>query len=152
MADAPHHGPMLVRSDEELAIGGGVRMRRAIGVALQGERRDRDPGTLGKSPLVLIELGGSRSQPEPPPVVMDDDLDVVGIVERAHRPRRTWRRRMPTAETRCSQISRAKSGHSHRSLLDSPFGREVELVPPREFCRRWQGLDIGRGRGRSDTR
>ena len=74
---------MLVRSDEFRAVGGGVRVWRSIGIAFHRDGWDRYCGRPGKSRfergVSLFAIGCA----DPPSVVMDDDVDVIGVVERS---------------------------------------------------------------------
>ena len=71
---------MRVRARELLLIGTSVR-GGPVEVAADGDRRHRDHGTFEQPRFQVAVLRLSFSEAQPPPVVVDDDVDVIGIVE-----------------------------------------------------------------------
>jgi hypothetical protein len=55
---------------------------RPIGVAFERDRRHPDGRSSGNTPLEVVIFRLALSEPEAPTVVVDDDVDVIGIVER----------------------------------------------------------------------
>src|SRR5438105_13392571 len=79
--DAAGDGPVRIFARKFPGIGTGVQMRRTVGITFEGDGGHGDDRALGKP---LVEIGILRlafSQCEPPPIVMDHDGDVIGIVE-----------------------------------------------------------------------
>src|SRR3954453_1585688 len=56
VADAAGESSMQVRARELPRVGAGVRMRRAVGVAFERDRRDGDLGRLGQPALQAVVL------------------------------------------------------------------------------------------------
>ena len=56
-------------------------MRCAVASPSTGDRRDGDRRAGGEVPLERIEIATARSESEAPPVVVDDDVDVVRVGE-----------------------------------------------------------------------
>src|SRR4051794_18912116 len=86
VADAALDGAVRVAARELPGIGARVRVRRPVGVALEGDRRHRDPGCFGEALLQLAVLRFAFREPQPPAVVVDHDLDVIRVVERRRAP------------------------------------------------------------------
>src|SRR5688500_16876813 len=79
MSDAFEYS-MRVRARELLGICTSVS-GCPVEVTADGDRRHRDHGTFEKPGFQIAVLRLSGSQPQPPAVVVDDDVDVIGIVE-----------------------------------------------------------------------
>ena len=71
---------MRVRARELLRIATSVR-GGPVEVAANSDRRHRDPGTFEQPGFQVAVLRLSLSQAQPPPIVVDDDVDVIRIVE-----------------------------------------------------------------------
>ena len=56
-------------------------MRGAVRIAFERDRGHPDQRAFGEPLLELRVFGLALGQSEPPPVVVDHDRDVVGIVE-----------------------------------------------------------------------
>src|SRR3954471_20312885 len=74
---------MLVLADELLGIRAGLRMRRAVGIALERDRRHGDRRCIRKTTFDFAISRFALFQAEAPTVIMNDDRDVIGIVERS---------------------------------------------------------------------
>src|SRR5205807_3949096 len=141
--DAALDHPMLVLAGELLGVDGGLRVWCAIGVALERDCRHIDVRRLGELGLELVILRLTFSQPEPPAVVVDDDVDVVGIVEGCG-----------AAIVDCVVEVPTGRGELPDELVElvsvflvpkpSAFGREVVLVPPLILRPREQRIPAGR--------
>src|ERR1700722_8072671 len=81
--DAAGDGPVLVPARELLPVGTGIRMGRTVRVAFQGDGGHRDDGAAGQTSFQVVVLCITGGQAESPAVVVDDDVDVIGIVEGA---------------------------------------------------------------------
>src|ERR1700730_12950683 len=79
--DAARDGPMRILARELLGISAGFQVWRAIGIAFEGNRGHADDWCFGQLLFQIAVLGFTLSQPEPPPIVMDHDDDVIWIVE-----------------------------------------------------------------------
>src|ERR1700733_6346634 len=96
--------PVLVLAGEFAGVGAGVRVRRAVGVSLQGDGRHGDGRKDGELPLQVVVSRFPFAQAEPPPVIVDHDRDVIRVIEggRAARERSVveipLRRRQPPDE------------------------------------------------------
>src|SRR5262249_27408622 len=79
--DAACDGPVLVVAGELAGVGAGVRVRRAVGVAFErdGGHGDGPGGTPRRLQVVVVRLAGGQAQP--PPIIVDHDGDVIGVVE-----------------------------------------------------------------------
>jgi hypothetical protein len=73
--------PMLVLARELPCVGAGVRVRRAVGVALERDRRNGNVRGSSELALQLVILRLTFLQPESPAIVVDDDLNTVGVLE-----------------------------------------------------------------------
>jgi len=71
---------MRVRAGELLGIGTSVR-GGSVEVAANSDRRHRDHGTFEQPGFQVAILRLSLSEAQLPAVVVDDDVDVIGIVE-----------------------------------------------------------------------
>ena len=114
-------------------------MRRAVGIPFERDCGHGDDRT-GREPILEGVIGWlAFSQTEPPPIVVDDDADVIRVVEG----------RGAAIERRVIEVP-----FRRRGLPDQPrklppiglvadaaaFGREVELIPPLELGLGWQRL------------
>jgi hypothetical protein len=81
MTDATGEDPVRILSGELLRTSTGVRMRRTVGIAFEGDRRHGDDRTSGQLPLDLSVPGLAFSQCESSAIVADRDADVIRIVE-----------------------------------------------------------------------
>src|SRR5579862_1419449 len=79
--DATADHPVLILARELAGIGAGVRVRRAVGVALESDGRHGDGREAGQLPLQVVVLRLARGQAEPPAVIVDHDRDMIGVVE-----------------------------------------------------------------------
>ena len=109
VADAAGDQPVRILAGELLGIGGGVRMRRAVGVAFQRDGRHGDDRTCGEPLFQLVIPRLARRQAEPPAVVVDHDADVIRIVEGRRAALEGRVVEVPLAATRVCQISLANS-------------------------------------------
>jgi len=66
---------------EFAGVGAGFGVRRAVGVAFEGDGGHGDGRELGELPFQVVVLRLARGQADPPAVVVDHDRDVVGVVE-----------------------------------------------------------------------
>src|SRR5690242_12315547 len=82
MADATGDQPVPVLAGEPLFIRVRLRMRRAVGITFERDGGDGDARERGQSRLHLVELRLAGGEAEPPPVVVDGDGYVVGVVQR----------------------------------------------------------------------
>src|SRR5262245_10423049 len=80
--DASSDESVRILAGKFLGIRDGVRTRRTVGITLKGNRRYGDHRKFRKPLFQIIVLRFAFSQSEPPPVIMDDDTDVIRIVER----------------------------------------------------------------------
>lgn len=71
---------VLVGPGVERAVAGAV-LGRTVEVGADGDGRHGDRRLAGQSRFIGVIVGLTRSQAEPPPVVVHDDVDVIGIVE-----------------------------------------------------------------------
>src|SRR4051794_3651261 len=79
--DAALDGAVLIRAGESPGVGARVRMRGAVGVTFQGDRRHRDDRGTRQPLLQGVVLRIPVGQSQAPSVVVDHDLDVVRVVE-----------------------------------------------------------------------
>ena len=79
--DAARDQPVRIFAREFLGIGTRVRMRRAIGIAFEGDGGHRDDRAFGKPLVQIVIFRLAFSQSEPPAIVMDHDGDMIRIVE-----------------------------------------------------------------------
>jgi hypothetical protein len=54
---------------------------RPVEVAADGDRRHRNQGTFGQARFQVVVLLLSFGEAQPPAVVVDNDVDVIGVVE-----------------------------------------------------------------------
>ena len=105
-----------------------------VSVALEGDGRNRDDRTLGELGLDLVVPGLALGEPETPAVVMDGDLDMVGIVERSGRAVERGVVELPFRRGDLpDQLCEVVAVLVVAGL--AAFGGEVELVPPLQLRR-----------------
>ena len=102
MPDAALDMPVRIAARELLCVGAGIRMRCAVGIALERDGGHADGRTRSQPLLQLVILRLPFRQAKPPAVIVNDDGDVVRVVERrrAARERRIveapfWRSNLP---------------------------------------------------------
>ena len=104
-------------------------MRRAVGVAFEGDRRDVDDGRLGQAALQRVVLRLAVGEADPPAVVVDHDRHVIRVVERGG----------AAVERGVVEVPLGRGGPPDElgevapvALVADPaaLGREVVLVPP----------------------
>src|SRR4051794_22030923 len=129
VADAAGDGPVRVRARELPRVGAGVRMRRAVGVAFEADRRDVDDGGLGQAALQRVVLRLAVAQADPPAVVVDHDRHVIRVVERGGAALERGVVEVPLGRGRPPDEPRELAPVA---LVPGPaaLGREVVLVPP----------------------
>ena len=82
MPDATVDRPVRISAGEFVGVGARLRMRRTVGVALEGDRGYGDGRSLGEPILQRGVLGFALGQPQTPPVVVDDDVDMIRVLKR----------------------------------------------------------------------
>ena len=104
-------------------------MRRAVGVAFEGDRRHADDGRLGQAALQRVVLRLAVAQADPPAVVVDHDRDVIRVVERGGAALERGVVEVPLRRGRPPDEPRELAPVA---LVPGPaaLGREVVLVPP----------------------
>ena len=114
-----------------------VRMRRAVGIAFERDRRHGDHRACREPLFQLVILRLALGQAEPPAIVVDDDIDVIGVVER----------RGAAIERRVVEAPFRRRGlpDQLRELVPvllvagaAALRREVELIPPLQLGLRRQ--------------
>src|SRR5579859_3862123 len=137
--DAAGDEPVRIFARELAAIGGRVRVRRAVGVAFEGDRGHGDDGTCGKSVFQVVIFALAVSQAEPPAVIVNNHVDVIGVVERHRR----------AIECRVVEVPlrRSKPPDELREIVPvfvvagpAAFRREIELIPPFQLGLRRSGF------------
>ena len=120
--------PVLVFAGEFAGVGTGVQVRRAVGVALQGDSGHGDGRKFGEPPLQVIVLRFARHA-EPPAVIVDHDRDVIRIVERGRGARE---RGVVERPLRRGELPDELAEIAPVLTVAGPsaLGGEVELVPP----------------------
>src|SRR5205085_8174507 len=74
--DAARDDPVRIFAREFLSVGAGVRVWRAVGIALQGDGGRGNHRGCGEPLFKLVILLLAVGQAEPPAVIMSHDLDV----------------------------------------------------------------------------
>ena len=82
MPDAARDGSMRVFAGEFFGIGGGFGMRRAIGVALEGNGRHGDDRRFGKPLFQIVVFWLTLREPKSPAIIVNHDGDVIRVIER----------------------------------------------------------------------
>src|SRR3954463_6009668 len=72
---------MFVVAGKHAGVTGRIGMWSAICVPFEGDRRHRNSRAFGETALKPVILRLTVGQPEAPAVIVDDDVDVIGIVE-----------------------------------------------------------------------
>jgi hypothetical protein len=72
---------MLVPAGELIGVGTGLRMRCAVGIALEGDGRHPNHRKCGKSLFQIVILWLALGETEPPAVIVNDDRNMIGIVK-----------------------------------------------------------------------
>jgi hypothetical protein len=83
MADAARDGAMFVFAGKLIGVSTGLRVRSAIGVPFKCDCGDRDHRKLRQSLLQIGVFWFTFGKREAPAVIVNDDGDVIGIVERS---------------------------------------------------------------------
>ena len=134
--DAARDDAVRIAAREFADIGTGLRVRCAIGIAFQGNRRHGDDRTFGEPLFQLVILWLAFGQPEPPTVIVDHDADMIRVVEGRGAAREGGlvevpfrRRELPDEPGKVALVS----------LVAGPaaLGGEVILLPPL-VLRRWR--------------
>jgi hypothetical protein len=134
----PSRNAVRVGAGELPGIGGAVG-RRSVEIAADRDRGHIDDGSLEESLLECVVLALAVGEAQPPAVVVDDDVDVVGVVERRRAalvgrvvelPLR--RRELPDQLVELTPVLGVAA--------PAALGGEVVLVPPAELGLRRQGL------------
>lgn len=73
--------PVFIFACEFFGVGSGLGVRRAIGITFHSDRRHADYRPLGQTIFKLVILLLSFSQADAPTVIVNYDLDVIGIIE-----------------------------------------------------------------------
>src|SRR6516164_4846991 len=112
--------PSMVRCEyagEHLGVGGGLLMRRTVGITLHGDRGHADDRTLGQPLLQIVVLCLALGETLPPAIVVYHDRDMIGIVEGLFR-----RSELPDQLREIVTILVVAGA--------AALGREIELIPP----------------------
>ncbi len=83
VADPSRDVPVLIFTGESFGVGGGVWVGSTIGIPFKGDRRRLNDGRLGEPFFVAVVFGLALREPEAPAIVVNDDGDVIGVVERS---------------------------------------------------------------------
>lgn len=81
MSNAARDGPVFISAGEFFCVGTWLGVRRTVCVAFERNGRHRDDRSLGKPLFQVVIFRLAFGQAEPPTVVVDHHVDVVGIVE-----------------------------------------------------------------------
>lgn len=81
MSDAPGDQAVGVFAGKLSGVDFGIRMRRAVGVAFEGDGRNGDDGKFGQPLFQFVVFRLARGQTKPPAIIVDHDGDMVGVVE-----------------------------------------------------------------------
>src|SRR3974377_676622 len=80
--DAAGDRPVRVLPGELLGIGTRIRVRGAVGITFQGNRRHGNNRTFGKPIFQLVVFRLAFGQTETPAIIVDHDADVIRVIER----------------------------------------------------------------------
>ena len=140
--DAARNDTMLVAAREFRRVDAGVRVRRAIGVAFERDGGHGNHRSGGESLFQIVILRFTVRQSQPPAVIVDDDGDVVGVVERGGAALERGIVKFP--------LRRGELPDQLRKVMPvclitgpAPVSGEVILIPPGELGFRRQRLLIG---------
>src|SRR4029453_2258445 len=81
VSDAALDHSVRIFARELLGVDTRLGMWRTVGVALEGDRGHGDDRGFGEPIFQRGVFGLPFSQPQPPAIVVDDDVAVVGVVE-----------------------------------------------------------------------
>ena len=142
MANTTLDRPVRVFARELHAIRFGFRVRRAIGVAFQGNRWHRDNQALGQPLFKMVVFRFAVRQAQSPAVIVDDDGNVVRVFERG---RGAVERRVVELPLRRRELP-----DQLREIMPvfivaeyAAFSGEVKLVPPFQLGLWRQGRLVG---------
>src|SRR5512133_278461 len=112
-------------------------MGRTVGVALEGDRRHGDDRGFGEPILQLGVLGFAVGQPQTPPVVVDDDVEMIRVLKRR---RAAIKGGIVKAPLRRSRTPNQPGKVTPVLVVTGPaaVGGEVVLIPPLELSVRRQ--------------
>ena len=81
MPDATRDEPVCISARELLGVGAAVGVRRAVGIAFEGDGGHGDDGKFGELPFYRVVFRLALGQAEPPAVIVDRNRDMVGVIE-----------------------------------------------------------------------
>src|SRR5579862_2613787 len=81
VADTAGYGPVRVFPGEFASVRGRLEMWRAVGVALHRDSGNGYRRALGKACFERVVFRLSLREPKAPTVIVDHDIDTIGIVE-----------------------------------------------------------------------
>src|SRR5690242_3758118 len=132
VADAAANRTVLVATGKARSVCRRLWVRRTVGVTLHGNCRHRDRRGCRKRRFGRFVAWLALSEAQPPAIIVDDNRDMVGVVEAAGR----------AFVSRIVEMPLGRGGLPDQLverlavlLIADPaaLGREVELIPPREF-------------------
>ena len=125
----PVMSPVLVFARELLGVGAGLRMRRAVGIALERDGRHRDDRAFGEPLFQIVIFRLAFGEAEPPAVIVDHDVDVIRIVEGR---RAAIERGVVEVPLRRGELPDELRELAPVFVVAGPaaLGGEIELVPP----------------------
>ena len=112
-------------------------MRRTICVAFERYRRHENRGSRSEP---VLDLGISRlplGNPEPPAIIVDHDIDMIGVVECGRGSREGRVVEVPLGRGEPPDQLR-EFATVFRIARASALGREIELVPPLQLGLGWK--------------
>jgi hypothetical protein len=85
MPDTSADGPIRIFAGEPACVGAWLQMGCSIVIALKGYCWHSDNRAFGKPLLQVVVLRFTLRKPLPPTIIMNDNGDMVGIIERGSR-------------------------------------------------------------------
>src|SRR5207253_9066882 len=73
---------VLILAREFFRVRRGLRMRRAVRVTFEGDRRDADRRKLSEPCFEVVVFALALRQAESPAIVVDDDGNMIGVIKR----------------------------------------------------------------------
>jgi hypothetical protein len=142
VSDTTSDEAVFVLARELSAIGCVDGMRRTVRVPFHGDRRHGNHRTRGQSLLQFIVLRLTLCQADSPAVVMNHNVQVIGILKRRGGAIEGGIVEVPPR--RCELPNELRKVASILVVTRTPaVRREIELIPSGQFGLRWQRTLVG---------
>src|SRR5262249_36298006 len=136
VSDAAFDSPVLVLAGELVGVRARLRVRRAVGITFERDRRYCDRWVFREPSFQIVIFRLALRETEPPAVIVADNGDVIGIFES----------RRAAIKGRVVEVPLRRGNLPDQLREIAPIfvvadtaalRREVILIPPLQLGRRW---------------